>query len=662
MSTGLTETGIVHKEASASDVPGVSNGLANGALDGASSAAVLTCTSCGAANVPDSRFCRSCGASLRAGDAASPQLLAASGATQAAASEGTVFDRAVAAPAADTASAVEPTAVANAPVNAIPVNGVVGGGSVLAASTSASMLPADARRARQLLDKAFALGERGDLSGAILACRQSVALAPDAPQGFSMLGLLLERSGDLEQAAAAYARVLRLAPNSRLEMESLERIRATLNSRRGEAPLFRFDEHELEEAWASALPPSPALAATAAGLGAAEAASAAAIPVSGTALNTAAPVPDTYPNSALPLIVSVGATSQAAPSISALQFDVTDVEAEPWWKRVLARPSAFSRAAPVAGAAGLSLLFLIWARGAALSRYPQDAELPSGLNSAPLITGVTPPLPGASSSSTGSTSSLAPGGVAGSPSPGSPSQGVPPGVAGPNDGYPVSNQPRAPGAPANQGAVRPGTQANGGASSANQNASRYSGPGRAASRPQPVFPPAGRVAQPEIPNNLPPMRVLSAPAAPSVSVAPGQSQNNLTSSGGGPLGPATSSGGDTITLTRPRSPQAASPRTSAARERAEQDAARAARYGHTDEAISNLNRTVSSGGETGWTYQQRALAFITRGDYQRAADDFQTAISAYRDQKARGEHVDEAQAGIAACQSGLALALQNLHR
>ncbi len=497
------------------------------------------------------------------------------------------------------------------------------------------------------------------MAGAILLCRQSVALAPDAAQGFSMLGLLLERGGDLEQAAAAYARVLKLAPDSRLEQESLQRIRALLSERPGQAPVFRFNESDLNEALAPAptAAVAPAVIATSAIAPAAVAAAGlAATPAA--AVSTTAPAPDGYPNAPLPLIVGAGAAAQPAPSISALHFDVADAEAEPWWKSVLARPSAFSRGLPLAGVAGLSLLFLIWARGAALSRYPQDSDLPSGLNPAPLNAADAPPPPGAASSFNGSAPSPVAGAPAsGSASLGSPAQGAPPGVAGPNDAYPVSNRPAPPAVQGSPNAAGARPVANG-AANANTNQNPV-GQRRVDSRPQPVFPAARRVVPPAIPNSLPPMRVLP-PPAPSVAVSSGQTQGNLTSSGGGPLGPATSSGAETITLTRPRSPAAASPRASSSRAQAEAEAARASRAGRTDEAIGGLSRAIGNGESTGWTYQQRALSFITKGDYQRAADDFQTAISAYRDQKARGERVDEAQAGIAACQSGLALALQNL--
>ena len=118
------------------------------------------------------------------------------------------------------------------------------------------------------------------------------------------------------------------------------------------------------------------------------------------------------------------------------------------------------------------------------------------------------------------------------------------------------------------------------------------------------------------------------------------------------------SGGNVITLTRPRySPTAAPARASGRVEAAESAAARAAGRGSASDTAAAASRAIRVDG-TGWNYQTRALALLERGDYQSAAADFQSAISAYRDQKARGERVSEADAGIRACQSGLALALR----
>ncbi len=153
--------------------------------------APLACPACGTSNTPDSKFCRHCGQLLRAPEARAK----------------------VAAPA-------EPDE----------------GDDAL---TSPQEI--DARRARQLLDRALHLSERGDLSAAILACRQASTLDASNAAPFAMLGTLLERNGDVRGAVSAYERVMSLSPNSPLERESLMRLRARLDR----APAFNFNPDEL---------------------------------------------------------------------------------------------------------------------------------------------------------------------------------------------------------------------------------------------------------------------------------------------------------------------------------------------------------------------------------------------------------------------------------
>jgi|GEM_PF-6685494 len=99
----------------------------------------------------------------------------------------------------------------------------------------------DAQRARHLLDRALGLSERGDLAGAIVVCRQALALAPHQPQGWSMLGLLYERNGEIDGAIEAYGKVLELSPSSTLERESLQRLRQHKGPTPRPAPSFHFD-------------------------------------------------------------------------------------------------------------------------------------------------------------------------------------------------------------------------------------------------------------------------------------------------------------------------------------------------------------------------------------------------------------------------------------
>ncbi len=164
----------------------MSNPQATGtAVNGTSGigATEVPCVSCGQGNLPDSRFCRHCGATF---SAPAPAASAT-------------------APAATAPSATAPSAVAPS-----------------ADDENLSSQEIDARRAQHLLDRASLLSEHGDLAGAVLACRQAVALDPNSPAAFSLLGQMLERHGDIGDAIAAYEKVLALAPDSALERDSLE--------------------------------------------------------------------------------------------------------------------------------------------------------------------------------------------------------------------------------------------------------------------------------------------------------------------------------------------------------------------------------------------------------------------------------------------------------
>ena len=566
---------------------------------------VLTCAACGAANSADSRFCRKCGDAL---------------------------------------------VVASADANSTDAN------SKRATDVKRAKTLGDETRARHLLDRAFALAERGDRAGAILACRQSVALAPDVPQGFSMLGLLLERNGDLQGAANAYTRVLHLAPGSRLEEESLTRLHAAMDaassSRRKAAASFDFNDDDLAAPVTSATAPSTSGAsAVAAAALSATAANAASNDKHGTRLLTpavaAVPVQTAPVQTAVPL---------AVPAISALDFDVLDEPRAPLWRQIADRPTFYWSGLPLAGAALLGLLVMSWGRSSALSRQ------------------VVAPATTATSSSANEVSkdSNAPTNNAGVPDY---SVNTPPGAvggAGPNDAYKFGSAPQT--ASASNAAVAPNN-----AAPAGQNASASNAPNRAdnqrstnrassapprAVRPQPLFPsPSSPVISPAMPSLLPPVRTQPATQSGSsaIEVTPsyGQSNSNVASSGGAPFGASSSKSNNYVTLTRPRSPAAAAPRPSNNANSAERAAANAGSSGRGNDAIDSINSALQNGGDTGWRYQQRALLFLERGDNQRAADDFQTAIAAYREQINRGERASEAKAGIQACQSGLRLALAN---
>lgn len=150
----------------------------------------IVCPACGTNNTPDSKFCRQCGQLLRP--------------------SASVSKNASPAPEDEEDALTSPQEI-------------------------------DARRARQLLDRAMQLSERGQLPAAILACRQAATLDSRAPVPFSMLGSLLERSGDVRGAVAAFERVLLLSPDSSLERDSLSRLRDRLDR----APAFHFNPDEL---------------------------------------------------------------------------------------------------------------------------------------------------------------------------------------------------------------------------------------------------------------------------------------------------------------------------------------------------------------------------------------------------------------------------------
>ena len=99
------------------------------------------------------------------------------------------------------------------------------------------------------------------------------------------------------------------------------------------------------------------------------------------------------------------------------------------------------------------------------------------------------------------------------------------------------------------------------------------------------------------------------------------------------------------------------PRTGSVARGEERNASAAGNNGNQDRVIDSLTRALnSSGGDQGYLLQQRAMAFMDRQDYGRAAEDFQAAINAYQNQINNGENVTAAQAGLRAARSGLNLA------
>lgn len=631
--------------------PTIENGAAQ-----ANAPLTATCAVCGGQSSVDSRFCRHCGAALHANDApsagpVSPQIAATDAVAQPnlhAAGRG--------------GNGQSLAAGQNAHAGEVP----------LEANGAASEI--DERRARQLLDRAFMLAERGDMAAAILACRQSVALAPDSAPGFSMLGLLFERSGDLEKAAAAYEKVLSLAPDSRLEYESLQRLRATVTQQKDGAG-FHFDDKELFDDGRSAMsnPPVvavPPLGASTAGAipgaplrsvaGVANGAITGVVNASPSALNGFSPVDSPY--------------AAATPSaLTALDFGALPEATASPWQRLMNRPSFFFRGFPLVATTALGLMFMLWSRQAVVSQQiqtqdetgsrtvPSDFSAPTADNNPSNLTATQ------TNASVPATSST--------------EVSVPPNSAANSNGgaaFPVANRPPA-ALDNSSGSPAAGTPPLSTPDS-NRNSARMRGDAYnsgTASRPAPRFPTASRIAPRRTETvNLPPAQLIlpppqvnqSSPARPLIRALPQESgDSGASSTGGSPLNPAGAAGRGYIRITPARPSTAVAPVRPANRAlEAERAATTSSSAGRSERAIQNVTTAIEDGAntgkDTGWRYQQRALLFLEKGDNTRAANDFQLAISAYRDQIGRGERVSESRAGINACQSGLRLALSNLRR
>lgn len=126
-----------------------------------------------------------------------------------------------------------------------------------------------------------------------------------------------------------------------------------------------------------------------------------------------------------------------------------------------------------------------------------------------------------------------------------------------------------------------------------------------------------------------------------------------------PLNPAGAGNRNYVRITQGRVGGSSVPQRSSSQADAdERGAANASRAGQTDQAVNRITAAINSNpGDAGFRYQQRATLFLDRGDYTRAADDFQAAISAYNAQIERGEQVDAARAGLRTARSGLNAAL-----
>ena len=608
------------------------------------------CAACGTENASDSRFCRQCGAAL----VGAPPL--------ASVAENTNGNASGEAPVVTTATEAE--------------NGAPSG-----EATSPSVPEEiDARRAKQLLDRALHFAEIKDLPAAVLACRQSIALMPNVVAGHSLLGNLLERSGDTAGAISAYEKVLELAPNSSLERDNLARLRER-ETQTKDSGLFQFNEAELfgsadDSAEATvALGPEPAPEPTQKPEPAPVVAPV--VPPVPVVAPVAAPVAVTVSDpvsasdsllddnrratdrrkASIPVVaerrrqkdrrVPRPASLLAPPAPAAPVAAYTPVVSTPWQTK--ARPAYYTRGLPLVAATVLSLGFLAWARSSALSK---SAVAPPTAPTQTIVDGPPPPPQNLENST--------------------PNVPQKPAQATDANGFPINNkQPLV--------ATRPATApappvSNPAPNTPNPNSSTPARPSAPVSSPParnvtPNFP-STSIAPAPIPKPapvnggigpLPAPRISAppAPAAPSTVLSPDFSgaSSSGSSTGGTPIKTTGQGSSGYVKVTQGRIPPPSRPGQAARDD--ESRAASAARAGQNDRAINSLTNAINNSdpSEAGSRYQQRATLFLQQGDAQRAISDFQSAISAYQSQINNGEDVAQARAGLRTCQSGLRLAL-----
>jgi len=612
------------------------------------------CAQCGGQNSADSRFCRHCGAEQKAAKLALSAVSAP----------------AVAVP----AMPAQPSSLSGLAPEALAPRPTAPAGAV--AELSAQEI--DARRSRQLLERAQGLADKGEQQAAILACRQAIALAPEAVGGYSMLGLLLERGGETGAAMVAYRKVLELAPDSSVERDSLQRLRTTMQQNQTSS-VFHFDAQELfptdaEGNSAPAVPPAtqdlkstPGKAASSVAAIAPQVSDRRSVPRSITGDATVGDrrsVPRTAPDGTVIVrraadgsIIPEGAAGYAralspiAPPTArpnaAVFAPVAEAPSGPRWLRSLGgEHSYYLQTAPLLAATMLGLVFLLWARGVAVSRA-QQADVAAIDTASQMVpsdqtaqgqsdTGAALP-PG--TAALGTVEAVPNAAVPGVASPGV----VAPGGAAPGGNTPASSPgtPLAPRQPRVSAVPRSITSGSTRIARGNPTPNPLSGLG-------PVRSNTGSGT------TTPATVVAPAPAPPTRAVT-----SISSSTGGRPLATGNAPRGY-VRITGDHPGLATAGIRPENRARNEEDAARAdARAGRAASAIDRATASLDGGRDTGWRFQQRALLRLENGDNAGAASDFQSAINAYRDQISRGTRVDDARRGITACQSGLRLALAN---
>jgi Flp pilus assembly protein TadD len=510
-------------------------------------------------------------------------------------------------------------------------------------SVAAGAPPAqiDGRRAQQLLERALVLSERGDVAAAILSCRQAITLNPAAPQAYSMLGLLLERAGDSQDAIAAYEKVVQLDPGSLLERESLARLRTTAAQRRSTRDLFIFDEGELFDERATEPAASDGAAPNHSVAPAAPAPTS--VPPPSPALRVAAP--STQPPSAAaerridasPAARAAAATAAKAKAPRADFVLPTFEEARPsTLQRLLARPSYYFRGLPLTATALAALLFLLWAHHFAASREFTAAAPAAGTTAATADKSVrdtsTPEPAPATAPAPGTQSGVpAPNVAPTNPAPAGATNTAPasPAAPSPSPAPPVTSAPAPPAAAAPHATPRvPAIPS--------PNTNTHTAPNNGGAMPD--------LPRPRIP--LP----AGDGGEPAHGVAGGGAAGGA-SSGGEPLNPGGAPNRDFTRVTPTSGRAAAPPRAAALAARDERFAA----SGNAG-AIAAATRAIESGDDSAVRYQQRAQLYLVSGDNGRAVNDFRSAIAGYNDMIARGDRVALARAGIAASRSGIEVA------
>ena len=529
------------------------------------------------------------------------------------------------------------------------------------------------------------MSERGEFVGAIVACRQSIALSPYEAASHSMLGFLLERSGDFVGAMKAYEKTLQIAPDSPLERDGLRRLMAEQGATQNpKNAVFQFDENELFDE--DALPKSDTLTTSTRNAPAPNAPA----PQTTTQVVTSTVRPALKatpmvnldssvlqsPTSRTPIQISTPAKTATPRALSQNVLSRDDVFASSpsWMSALRAYPTFWTRSLPLMSVAGTGLLWMLWAQSAANRNVsisspvsqtivgniaPDDAaanNVAVDSNNVDLNNNVVASAADANNAVTATTNITNV----------NPNSATPAATAAPNpnglfsSSWTISNKPQSSPSP---NASRNNAQSGGRVTNSRTNSSpnrvrrenaqttstrsdslqisRNAARPPAETRELAPLPPASLPSS----SNLPPApvtqlpRVLDTPRAAASTSNQGGTNND-------PQFPPSSDGNDNsgnggLAPFNGALPQFPNPTTNS------QPSVRPQR--------SSLNSLNNRDAENAYRYQTRALLHIERGDNAKAASDFGSAIGFYNRQIAKGIGVADAQRGLEACRSGLQL-------